>query len=119
MDHQHFLAGFLQNNKSLVWFVFEFFLVLDIDLDAALEALEAKFAIRDLDFLEAGDVSEGIGSKDGEFGGVGSSDLKRTNSNDRITHLLGSADLLPQLPPDSNPLVHNISNKCCSAGPSV
>lgn len=48
LDHQHFLAGFLQNNNNFVWLV-STFLDLDKDLDAALEALFAKLAIRDLD----------------------------------------------------------------------
>lgn len=120
LDHQHFLAGFLQNNNNFVWLV-STFLDLDKDLDAALEALFAKLAIRDLDLdLEEVEALEATGAKAGDSGGVGGgSVLRRTNSNDRITHLDGSNDLLPHLPVESKPEEHNISNKCCSAGPKV
>lgn len=118
LDHQHFRAGFLQNNNNFVW-LGSTFLDLDKDLDAALDALLAKDAIRDLDLdLDEVEALEVTGAKLGDSGGVGGGAvLRRTNSNDRTTHLEGSSDLLPHLPEDSNPDEHNISNKCCSAGP--
>jgi len=101
------------------------FFDLDKDLEAALLALLASDAILDLDldFVEALEVTGDnelvfVGTNDGDSGGVGGEVLSLTNSNDRITHLEGSSERLPQIPVESKPEEQSISNKCCSAGPS-
>ncbi|GMF79124.1 unnamed protein product [[Candida] boidinii] len=89
INHQHFLAGFLQNNNSFV--AVEFEILSFLDLDADLETLCAKSL--NLDLLEVAELADTTGSKFGDSFGVGSSVFNLTNANENTTVLPGSADL--------------------------